>query len=117
MCSNALRIIGKRESLFGKGCVQDYPEEAAALVQLRLEEIHILEDVPRKDIHNKSWKLQISLFNCCSVFGMNRFILTMLIRRLTICACDELAYALDRQMISDVVFDGHALESVGPYHS
>lgn len=94
------------------------PEEAAALVQLRLEEIHILEDVPRKDIHNLITEAsnltvqlllgiqheQIYLNNAHPPFNDLR------VRQ-------AMAYALDRQMIIDVVFDGHALESVGPYHS
>ena len=94
------------------------PDETTALLQLRLGEVHILDDVPRKSINllkqdapNLTVTLlvgiqheQIYLNTARPPFDDIR------IRR-------AVAHAIDRQAIIDSVFDGYAIESVGPYHS
>ncbi|MBW1699554.1 MAG: ABC transporter substrate-binding protein [Deltaproteobacteria bacterium] len=92
------------------------PEESTALMQLRLGEVHILEDVARKDIKTLKEDKNVTVKLVTGIQHEQIYLNTKMKPFNDIRVRRAFAHAIDRQAIIEGVFEGYAMESVGPYH-
>ena len=92
------------------------PEESTALMQLRLGEIHIMEDVARKDIKILQDDKNVEVELVTGIQHEQIYLNTKSKPFNDIRVRQALSHAIDRQAIIEAVFEGYAMESVGPYH-
>ncbi|MGD8562546.1 MAG: ABC transporter substrate-binding protein [Desulfarculaceae bacterium] len=92
------------------------PEEATALMQLRLGEVHILEDVARKDIKTLKEDKKVKVYLITGTQHEQIYLNTARKPFNDVRVRQALAYAIDRKAIIEGIFEGYAVESVGPYH-
>ena len=92
------------------------PEESTALMQLRLGEVHIMEDVARKDIATLKADKNVVVKLVTGVQHEQIYLNTKMKPFNDIRVRRALAHAIDRQVIIEGVFEGYAVESVGPFH-
>jgi ABC-type transport system substrate-binding protein len=92
------------------------PEEATALMQLRLGEVQIMEDVARKDIKTLESDKNVNVKLVTGIQHEQIYLNTKMKPFNDIRVRRAVAHAIDRQAIMEAVFEGYAMESVGPYH-
>ena len=92
------------------------PEESTALMQLRLGEVHIMEDVARKDIKTLKEDKNVTVALVTGVQHEQIYLNTSMKPFNDVRVRQAVAHAIDRQAIIEAVFEGYAMESVGPYH-
>ena len=92
------------------------PEESTALMQLRLGEVHIMEDVARKDIKTLKEDKNVEVKLVTGVQHEQIYLNTKMKPFSDVRVRWAVAHAIDRQAIIEGVFEGYAMESVGPYH-
>ena len=92
------------------------PEESTALMQLRLGEVHVMEDVARKDIKTLKADKNVTVKLVTGIQHEQIYLNTKIKPFNDIRVRQALSHAIDRQAIIEGVFEGYAMSSTGPYH-
>ena len=92
------------------------PEEATALMQLRLGEVHLHENIAPKDISILKKDKNVKIYMIPGIQHEQIYLNTKIKPFSDIRVRQALSHAIDRQAIIEGVFEGYAVKSEGPYH-